>query len=50
VYALKRNFPLAIADLKKAMQFDPSFKDSARNEAAFDTIRKHPDFIKLVGE
>ena len=50
VYALKRNFPMAIEDLKKTMQLNPSFKSSVRKESAFDAMRNHPDFIKLIGK
>jgi tetratricopeptide (TPR) repeat protein len=48
-YAAGKNTGKAIADLKKAIQLDPSYKDKARKEPKFDSLRKHRDFIKLLG-
>lgn len=49
LFAIKNNSPKAIHDLKKAIELEPQFKNKARTESRFDKIRKHPDFIKLVG-
>jgi len=56
IRALEGNSQKAIADLKKAIQVDnkistkPTLKEKAKTESRFDSIRKHHDFIKLMGK
>jgi len=48
-YALKKEAKKAAQDLGEAIQMDADYKTKARNEADFNSLRKRPDFIKLVG-
>jgi len=48
-YALKKDSKKAVQDLEKAIQLNPEYKTKARSEANFNSIRKRPDFIKLMG-
>jgi tetratricopeptide (TPR) repeat protein len=48
IHALLKDKHKAIKDLTVAIQLSQSYKESARNEAAFDSVRQHADFIKLV--
>lgn len=50
VYARQRNPLKAIQDLTKAIELDPFYKKEVQKESQFDSLRKRPDFIKLVGE
>jgi len=48
-YAAKGDAGKAVGDLRILIQSDPGYKALARKEKAFDPIRNHPDFIKLIG-
>lgn len=48
-HAQKGDSKKAIQDLTKAVQLDPGYKNNARSEKGFDSIRRHPDFVKLTG-
>jgi tetratricopeptide (TPR) repeat protein len=47
-YALKGDSKKAIQDLSKAVRLDPGYKDKARSEAGFASLRNRQDFIGLV--
>lgn len=47
-YAAQKNTEKTIADLKKAINLDSGYKDKARTEPRFKTLRNHPDFIGLT--
>jgi tetratricopeptide (TPR) repeat protein len=50
LYVQENNSAKAIQDLAKAIQTDEYYKRAAQKETQFDYLRKHPDFIKLIGE
>jgi tetratricopeptide (TPR) repeat protein len=49
VYTLTGDSKKAIIDLREAIRLDSSYKVKARKDPQFSSIKKHPDFIKLVG-
>jgi len=49
LYVHERNFEKAIQDLSKAIQSDQYDKREAQKETQFDSLKKNPIFIKLVG-
>jgi tetratricopeptide (TPR) repeat protein len=49
LYVQEKNSEKAIQDLAKAIQTDQYYKREAQKETQFDSLKKHPDFIKLVG-
>ena len=46
--AQKKDAAAAVTALAKAMELDPAFRDKAKHEADFDSIRDDPAFRKLV--
>ena len=44
------NAGLAIADLEKAIEMEPRWRESAKRDSYFKPIRNDPRFIALVGE
>ena len=50
IFARRGNVQKAVQNLTKAIQFNAEYKEKARSEAGFDSIRRHPDFIKLIGK
>lgn len=48
LYALKKEFPLALQALKTAIKYNPEFKQKAQKEQLFVFIRNNPEFKKLV--
>lgn len=48
VYAVKGNKANALADLKRAIQLNPSCKDEALNEEKFKPLANDPEFKKLT--
>ena len=50
IHALLNDPSKVIQDLTVAIQLSPGYKVSARNDAAFGSVRQHPDFIRLVGK
>lgn len=49
-YALRGEAENAMQDLKKAIQLDAGYRNDARKDAAFASLRHRPDFIALVGK
>lgn len=39
----------AIAELETAIKLDAKYRDMARTDAAFDSLRDNPEFMKLLG-
>lgn len=50
VYTLAGDSKKAMIDLKEAIRLDSSYKVKARKDPQFNSIKNHPDFIKLVGK
>lgn len=48
-WSLLRNPQLAVAFLSNAFELDETFRDLVADEADFDPIRHHPDFLMLTG-
>jgi len=47
-YAFKGDSRKSIQDLRNAIQLDPGYKAKVLSEAGFNSLRHHPDFIKLI--
>lgn len=50
IYALKGDSRKSIQDLRNAIRLNPGYKANVRNEAGFNSLQHHPDFIKLLGK
>ncbi len=50
VYALLGDKDNALADLRKAIEFDPAYKEKARADEYFKSLWADDDFKKLVGD
>jgi tetratricopeptide (TPR) repeat protein len=48
IYSLKGDKAHALADLKKAISLDPSFKESARKDEDFKNLYSDEEFMKLT--
>jgi tetratricopeptide (TPR) repeat protein len=47
-YALQRKVELALENLQKAMEFNPSYREDAATDIDFDDIKNEPDFQRLI--
>ncbi len=50
LYLQEKNSAKAIQDLSKAVRTDPYYKRQAQTDPHFDSLRKNPEFIKMVEE
>jgi tetratricopeptide (TPR) repeat protein len=50
LYLQEKNSAKAIQDLSKAVRTDPYYKRQVQKDPYFDSLRKNPEFIKLVEE
>lgn len=47
-WSLARNVPLALVYLSQSFDLDPDYRDMVANEADFDPLRSHPEFVQLT--
>jgi tetratricopeptide (TPR) repeat protein len=50
VYTLTGDSKKTIIDLREAIRLDSSYKGKARKDPQFNSIKNHPDFMRLVGK
>ena len=49
-YALTGRKPEALEHLSRAIELDPEFRDNARTDSDFDSIRDDPEFSAIAGQ
>jgi hypothetical protein len=47
---LQQNVKAALEDLQRAIDLDASFRDLAKTNADFDTIRQDRQFQEMIGQ
>lgn len=47
-WSLAKNVPLALVYLSQAFDLDPDYRDMVTDEADFDPLRQHPEFVALT--
>jgi len=47
-WSLANNVPLALVYLAQSFDLDPKYRDMVQDEADFDPLRNHPEFVALT--
>jgi tetratricopeptide (TPR) repeat protein len=47
-YALQRKVELALENLQKAIEFNPSYREDVATDIDFDDLKKEPGFQTLI--